>query len=71
MQAEYAAGIAVFPNVIQAYLASHNQSPPQLRADAVALLINLVGTIVPARGVGAADPGRSEEIRAVGRAGLS
>jgi TetR/AcrR family transcriptional repressor of nem operon len=70
MQAAYADGIAGFLEVIESYLASRPGqcgTAADIREDAIGLLVNLVGSIVVARGVGLADIGLSEEILAVGR----
>ena len=70
MQAAYAKGIATFLDMIEAHLALHDdgrRTRAQVREDAIGLLANLVGSIVMARGVGAADAALSEEILAAGR----
>ncbi len=78
MQAAYAHGIETFVQTMSAYFAqdggaqdggSSGQSGTA-RAAAIGLLTHLVGALVLARGVGAADPELSEEILAVGRSRL-
>ncbi len=73
MQAAYAEGIEMFIQTMSSYFAGGGENPESSeapRASAIGLLTQLVGTLVLARGVGAANPGLSEEILAVGRSRL-
>ncbi len=73
MQAAYAEGIEKFIQAISCYFALDQEDlkPPETaRASAIGLLTHLVGALVLARGVGAASPGLSEEILAVGKSRL-
>ncbi len=70
MQTAYAEGIETLLYIIQTYIASRpgrGGTEAQAREDAIAMLSSLVGAIVVARGVGAANPALSEEILGVGR----
>lgn len=70
MQAAYASGVAHYVEAIAAYFAREQGAEPMARTRAIGLLITLVGGLVLARGVGAADPTLSDEILAVGRSRL-
>ena len=68
MQAAYAEGMDAFIRAVTAYL-PHDEvcgAQPERQA-AIVLLANLVGTMVIARGVGAANPALSSEVLAAGR----
>lgn len=70
MQVAYAEGIERFIQTISAYFAGVGENAGQAdtaRSSAIGLLTQLVGTLMLARGVGAANPVLSEEILAVGR----
>ena len=70
MQAAYASGSPNFWRSSRSYIMScpgYNGTEAQAREDAIATLASLVGAIVMARGVGAADPELSEEILRIGR----
>ena len=70
MQAAYAEGIEQFLQAIACHFARDAQGslpPDEARQRAIGLLGHLVGTLVLARGVGAADPRLAEEILAEGR----
>lgn len=70
MQAAYAEGIEQFLQAFACHFARSTQAglpPEEARRRAIGLLGHLVGTIVLARGVGAADPRLAEEILAEGR----
>lgn len=73
MQTAYAEGIERFVETISSYFANAGEDAGQsgtARASAIGLLTQLVGTLMLARGVGAANPGLSEEVLAVGRSHL-
>jgi TetR/AcrR family transcriptional repressor of nem operon len=73
MQAAYAEGIETFIQTMSSHFAGSGEyhgSSEAARASAIGLLTQLVGTLVLARGVGAANPGLSEEILTVGRSRL-
>lgn len=70
MQTAYAEGIERFVETISSHFAGAGEEAGQsgtARASAIGLLTQLVGTLMLARGVGAANPALSEEILAVGR----
>ncbi len=70
MQAAYAEGIEQFLQAIACHFARVARDclpPDEARRRAISLLGHLVGTLVLARGVGAADPRLAEEILAEGR----
>lgn len=74
MQAAYASGIAAFIRAMTSYLLPEDgetTSGVKERETAIVLLANLVGSMVIARGVGAADPELSSEVLEAGRRHLA
>lgn len=70
MQAAYADGVGAFLDALTVYFVAEGQTQEAARQTAVATLANLVGTMVVARGVGAADPALSAELLEEGRRNL-
>ena len=71
MQVAYADGIKVFLHSLTAYFTAAGHPSEQARADAIALLASLVGSLVVARGVALAEPALATEILAATRAHLT